>query len=65
MVTSRASQRLPATGRPVRRVRNLIYIGAVAILIVFAILLTRSEPPSQSIFSDSWLVGGIAVRMGC
>ena len=30
----------------------LIYIGAVAILIVFAILLTRgSEPPRQSIFS--------------
>ncbi len=36
----------------------LVYIGAVAILIVFAILLTRgSEPPSQPIFSSSWIVG--------
>src|SRR5438094_10381747 len=41
----------------------LIYIGAVAILIVFAILLTRgSEPPQQSILSPSWL-GGIAVAV--
>jgi NADH-quinone oxidoreductase subunit J len=40
----------------------LIYIGAVAILIVFAILLTRaSEPPRESIFSATWAVGvGIA-----
>ncbi len=36
----------------------LVYIGAVAILIVFAILLTRgSEPASESIFSSSWLTG--------
>ncbi len=36
----------------------LVYIGAVAILIVFAILLTRaSEPPRQSIFSGTWVVG--------
>jgi NADH:ubiquinone oxidoreductase subunit 6 (subunit J) len=36
----------------------LIYIGAVAILIVIAILLTRgSEPPPQSIFSPGWIVG--------
>jgi NADH:ubiquinone oxidoreductase subunit 6 (subunit J) len=43
----------------------LIYIGAVAILIVFAILLTRgSEPPRQSIFSATWIVGvGIAVAV--
>ena len=43
----------------------LIYIGAVAILIVFAILLTRgSEPPRQSIFSATWVVGvGIAVAV--
>ena len=43
----------------------LIYIGAVAILIVFAILLTRgSEPPRQSIFSATWVVGvGIAVTV--
>jgi NADH-quinone oxidoreductase subunit J len=43
----------------------LIYIGAVAILIVFAILLTRgSEPPRQSIFSAGWVVGvAIAVTV--
>src|SRR5215468_5431865 len=36
----------------------LIYIGAVAILIVFAILLTRgSEPPQQSVVSSTWAVG--------
>jgi NADH-quinone oxidoreductase subunit J len=36
----------------------LIYIGAVAILIVFAILLTPgSDPPRQSIYSASWVVG--------
>jgi NADH-quinone oxidoreductase subunit J len=36
----------------------LVYIGAVAILIVFAILLTRgSEPPQQAIFSSSWIMG--------
>lgn len=36
----------------------LVYIGAVAILIVFAILLTRggSETPSRGL-SSSWLVG--------
>jgi NADH-quinone oxidoreductase subunit J len=41
----------------------LVYIGAVAILIVFAILLTRgSESPGKSIFSASWSVGlGIAI----
>src|SRR5438094_6581338 len=36
----------------------LIYIGAVAILIVFAILLTRgSEPAQHSIFSSNSLAG--------
>ncbi len=36
----------------------LIYVGAVAILVVFAILLTRgSEPPGQSIFSANWVAG--------
>src|SRR5262245_7275707 len=36
----------------------LVYIGAVAILILFAILLTRgSEPPQQAIFSSSWMAG--------
>src|SRR5579862_7473856 len=36
----------------------LIYIGAVAILIVFAILLTRSgESVPQPVVSPSWLAG--------
>ncbi len=40
----------------------LVYIGAVAILIVFAILLTRgSEPPQQPLVTSSWILGvGIA-----
>src|SRR6478752_158713 len=38
----------------------LVYVGAVAILIVFAILLTRSgEPGADSIFSGSWIFGAI------
>ena len=41
----------------------LVYVGAVAILIVFAILLTRSsETPQQSIVSKGWL-SGIAVAV--
>jgi NADH-quinone oxidoreductase subunit J len=35
----------------------LIYIGAVAILVVFAILLTRADIPKEGVFSRSWLVG--------
>src|SRR5208337_4717493 len=36
----------------------LVYIGAVAILIVFAILLTRgSELPKDGVFSKTWLIG--------
>jgi NADH:ubiquinone oxidoreductase subunit 6 (subunit J) len=36
----------------------LVYIGAVAILIVFAILLTRgSEPPQQPAVSSTWWMG--------
>ncbi len=36
----------------------LIYIGAVAILVVFAILLTRgTETPQAGVFSRSWFVG--------
>lgn len=36
----------------------LIYIGAVAILVVFAILLTRgTETPPEGVFSRSWFVG--------
>jgi NADH-quinone oxidoreductase subunit J len=41
----------------------LVYVGAVAILIVFAILLTRgSEPPPQSVLSSGW-PAGILVTM--
>jgi NADH-quinone oxidoreductase subunit J len=36
----------------------LVYVGAVAILVVFAILLTRgSEPPQQSVLSSGWVLG--------
>jgi NADH-quinone oxidoreductase subunit J len=36
----------------------LVYIGAVAVLIVVAILLTRSGgPPEKPVFSASWLWG--------
>lgn len=36
----------------------LVYVGAVAILIVFAVLLTRGgEPSSDFIFSKSWFAG--------
>jgi len=38
----------------------LVYIGAVAILIVFAILLTRgAESPSQSVVSPSWAISSV------
>src|SRR5260370_1247122 len=41
----------------------LVYIGAVAILIVFAILLTRSsESTPQPVLSPYWIVG-IAVAL--
>lgn len=37
----------------------LVYVGAVAILIVFAILLTGgAESPKQPIFSATWCIGG-------
>jgi len=41
----------------------LVYVGAVAILIVFAILLTRgSEPPAQPTVTSSWVMGiGVAL----
>ena len=36
----------------------LVYIGAVAILIVFAILLTRGgQAPEKALFSSSWIWG--------
>ena len=43
----------------------LVYVGAVAILIVFAVLLTRGgEASEKSIFSATWCMGtGIAVAV--
>src|ERR1039457_3013290 len=43
----------------------LVYVGAVAILIVFAILLTRSgETPQQSVVSSGWISGiGVTVAV--
>jgi NADH-quinone oxidoreductase subunit J len=42
----------------------LVYIGAVAILIVFAILLTRgAELPKEGVFSKTWLAG-LAIAAG-
>ncbi|HLP76179.1 MAG TPA: NADH-quinone oxidoreductase subunit J [Candidatus Paceibacterota bacterium] len=39
----------------------LVYVGAISILVVFAILLTRSgENPNESVFSKSW-TSGLAV----
>jgi NADH-quinone oxidoreductase subunit J len=36
----------------------LVYVGAVAILVVFAILLTRgSDVPKGGVFSKTWLTG--------
>ena len=41
----------------------LVYIGAVAILIVFAILITRGgEAPEKNVFSASW-IWGLAVAL--
>lgn len=42
----------------------LVYVGAVAILIVFAVLLTRGgEAPEKSVFSTSWF-WGVAIAAG-
>ena len=42
----------------------LVYVGAVAILVVFAILLTRgSELPKEGVFSKTWLLG-LAIAAG-
>ena len=41
-------------------VQVLVYVGAVAILIVFAILLTRSdENKPEPIFGNNWKAGGV------
>jgi len=37
----------------------LVYVGAVAILAVFAIMMTRSAGPmAQPVFSSAWIMGG-------
>ena len=42
----------------------LVYVGAVAILVVFAILLTKgSEVPKEGVFSKSWFAG-LAIAAG-
>ena len=42
----------------------LVYVGAIAILIVFAILLTRSgEAPDQSVLAPGWWVGIVVSSM--
>lgn len=42
----------------------LVYVGAIAILIVFAILLTRSgEAPDKSVLAPGWLVGVMVSSM--
>jgi NADH-quinone oxidoreductase subunit J len=42
----------------------LVYVGAVAILVVFAILLTRAaELPKVGVFSKTWLAG-LAIAAG-
>jgi NADH-quinone oxidoreductase subunit J len=43
----------------------LVYVGAVAILIVFAILLTSGgEPSKRPVFSASWCIGaGVALAV--
>jgi NADH-quinone oxidoreductase subunit J len=45
----------------------LVYVGAVAILVVFAILLTRGEEsPSQPIVSPSWIASStVSVVVFC
>jgi len=46
----------------------LVYVGAVAILIVFAVLLTRSDEqtPRAAILSPAWWVGaGVAIAAFC
>lgn len=37
----------------------LVYVGAIAILIVFAILLTRGDDTAESVFSPSGLAGAV------
>lgn len=44
----------------------LVYIGAVAVLILFTVLLTRGiEPVGRSIFSSGWLAGLLIAVFFC
>lgn len=46
-------------------VQLLVYVGAVAILIVFAILLTRSGEPGQTRATATWPLGlAVAILVG-
>ena len=46
------------TRNVLRFAQILVYIGAVAILVVFAILLTRNaETPKDGVYSRNWLAG--------
>jgi len=40
-------------------VQVLVYIGAIAILIVFAVMLTRSMTRIRDIFNEQWVLSGI------
>jgi NADH-quinone oxidoreductase subunit J len=41
-------------------VQVLVYIGAIAILIVFAVMLTRSMTRLRDLYNEQWLLSGIA-----
>lgn len=47
----------------------LVYVGAVSVLIVFAILLTRNSEaiPGTAVFSPSWFLGAVVALavLGC
>lgn len=41
-------------------VQVLVYIGAIAILIVFAVMLTRSMTRLRDLYNRQWVVSGVA-----
>lgn len=42
-------------------VQVLVYIGAIAILIVFAVMLTRSMTRIRDLYNQQWLLSGVVV----
>lgn len=40
-------------------VQVLVYIGAIAILIVFAVMLTRSMTRMRELYNNQWLLSGV------